>query len=124
MSLDPISRMFAWWNQAFKSPGAYTEEALGVHFTPDAELIIDGSLVTRGLSNWAKHFQTIQARGGEVEIVLPFEEVFQHENKVYTCHYIRARQDGVEMRMLAAGHAVLRDGKIASISLVRTVLAS
>jgi hypothetical protein len=122
MLSDPVSRMFAWWNQAFKSAGAYTEEAFAVHFTADAELIIDGRLVTRGLSGWARHFQAIQAGGGEAEIVLPFKEVFQHEHKVYTYHLIRARRDGIEMRMLAAGHAVIRDGKIASISLVRTVL--
>lgn len=122
MTLDPVSRMFSWWNEAYKTPGAYTEEAFGIHFTDDAELIIDGRLVTRGLGGWAKHFQAIQAGGGEVEIVVPFKEVFQVGDKVYTYHLIRARRDDTAMRMLAAGHAILRDGKIASISLVRTVL--
>ena len=122
MTLDPVSRMFSWWNEAYKTPGAYTEEAFGIHFTDDAELIIDGRLVTRGLGGWAKHFQAIQAGGGEVEIVVPFKEVFQVADKVYTYHLIRARRDDTAMRMLAAGHAILRDGKIASISLVRTVL--
>ena len=122
MTLDPVSRMFSWWNEAYKTPGAYTEEAFGIHFTDDAELIIDGRLVTRGLGGWAKHFQAIQAGGGEVEIVVPFNEVFQVADKVYTYHLIRARRDDTAMRMLAAGHAILRDGKIASISLVRTVL--
>ena len=122
MSLDPVSQMFSWWNEAYKIPGAYTEEAFGVYFTDDAELIIDGRLVTRGVAGWAKHFQAIQADGGEVEIVVPFKEVFRAENKVYTYHLIRANRAGVAMRMLAAGHAIMRDGKIASISLVRTVL--
>jgi hypothetical protein len=122
MILDPVSRMFSWWNEAYKTPGAYTEEAFGTHFTDDAELIIDGRLVTRGLEGWAKHFQAIQAGGGEVEIVVPFKEVFQVGNKVYTYHLTRAFRDGTAMRMLSAGHATLRDGKIAAISLVRTVL--
>jgi SnoaL-like domain len=124
MPLDPVSRMFSWFNEAYKTPGAYTEEAFGAHFTEDAELIIDGRLVTSGLVGWARHFQAIQADGGEVEIVVPFKEVFQVGDKVYTYHLIRAERDGVAMRMLAAGHAILRDGKIASISLVRTVLDS
>ncbi len=122
MSLDPVSRMFSWWNEAYKTPGAYTEKAFGIYFTDDAELVIDGRRVTLGLEGWAKHFQAIQAGGGEAEIVVPFKEVFQVGNKVYTYHLIRANRDGVAMRMLAAGHAILRDGKIASISLVRTVL--
>ena len=122
MTLDPLSRMFSWWNEAYKTPGAYTEEAFGVYFTDDAELIIDGRLVTRGLGGWAKHFQAIQAAGGEAEIVVPFKEVFQVGEKIYTYHLIRASRDGTAMRMLAAGHAILRDGRIASISLVRTVL--
>jgi SnoaL-like domain len=122
MLSDPVSRMFAWWNDAFRTPGEYNEAAFAEHFTPDAELIIDGRLVTRGLSGWARHFQAIQAGGGEAEIVLPFKEVFQHADKVYTYHVIRARRNGLATCMLAAGHAVIRDGKIASISLVRTVL--
>ena len=122
MTLDPVSRMFSWWNEAYKTPGAYTEEAFGVYFTDDAELIIDGRLVTRGLGGWAKHFQAIQAAGGAAEIVVPFKEVFQVGEKIYTYHLIRASRDGTAMRMLAAGHAILRNGKIASISLVRTVL--
>ena len=72
----------------------------------DAELIVDGRLVTRGVGGWAKHFQAIQADGGEVEIVVPFKEVFRVENKVYTYHLIRANRAGVAMRMLAAGHAI------------------
>ena len=86
MTLDPVSRMFSWWNEAYKTPGAYTEEAFRIYFTDDAELIIDGRLVTRGVGGWAKHFQAIQAGGGEVEIVVPFKEVFRVENKVYTYH--------------------------------------
>src|SRR6185437_3739439 len=122
MALDPVSRMFTWWNQAFKTPGAYTEEAFAQYFTDDADLIIDGRLITRGVPGWAKHFQAIQKEVDEVEIVVPFKEVFQHGDKVYTYHLTRARRDGAAMRMLSAGHAVIRDGKIASISLVRTVL--
>jgi ketosteroid isomerase-like protein len=119
---DPISRMFAWWNAAFKIRGAYTESAFARHFTPDAELIVDGRLVARGLDAWARHFQGIQAEGGEAEIVLPFKEVFRQADRLYTYHVIRARRNGELTCMLAAGHAVMRDDKIASITLVRAEL--
>jgi ketosteroid isomerase-like protein len=120
--LDPLSRMFIWWNQAFKTPGGFTESTFAAHFTNDAELIVDGRLRTKGLAGWAKHFQNIQAHAEEVEIVLPFKELIQQDNKIYTYHLIRARSRGVDSRELVAGHAMLRDGKIASLTLVRTEL--
>ncbi len=121
-NLDPVSRMFRWWNEAYKTPGAYTDRAFGDYFTNDASLIIDGRVSASGLAALAAHFQKIQSGGGEVEIILPFEETFRQGDKVYTRHVIRAVRDGTSMRMLAAGHAVIRNEKIASISLVRTLL--
>lgn len=119
---DALSRMFDWWNGAFKTPGAYTPDAFRQHFTDDAALVIDGIEVTRGVAGWAEHFQRIQAGGGEVEIVVPFKDAFQSGDKIYSYHVIRSRRDGVTACMLAAGHAELRAGKIAVVSLVRAAL--
>lgn len=121
---DPLSRMFQWWNQAYKTPGAYVAEAFGRFFTPDGAIVIDGREIARGPAELAAHFQKIQAAGGEAEIVVPFREVFRAGDKIYTYHLIRTRRDGVAMCMLAAGHAVMRDEKIALVSLVRTRLDS
>ena len=119
---DALSRMFIWWNQAFKMPGAYTPENFSKHFTPDATLVLEGRTVIRGVDQWATHFQRIQAGGGDVEIVVPFKEVFEKDGMIYNYHVIRSRRDGKVNCSLAAGHAVLRDGKIASIVLVRSEL--
>ena len=70
---DKLSRFFVWWNETFKQPGGYTAEAFGQWFTPDATLYLEGREVIRGLDGWAKHFQRIQAGGGDVEIVVPFK---------------------------------------------------
>ncbi len=114
-----LSRMFVWWNGAFRTPGAFTEENFAKFFTPDATLTIGGRRVITGLAQWASHFEGIQSRGGVVEIVVPFKKVFQAGDDIYTYHVIRARREtGVECS-LAAGHATLRGGKIASIVLVR-----
>lgn len=121
-SSDPLSKMFVWWNQAFKQPGSYTAEAFRKHFTEDATLIVEGREVVRGVDAWATHFQRIQAGGGDVEIVVPFKEIFQQGNKIYTYHVIRSRRDGKPGCSLAAGHALIRDGRIASIVLVRSEL--
>jgi hypothetical protein len=118
-SSDALSKMFIWWNQAFKTPGAYTADAFRKHFTEDATLILEGREVIHGVDQWATHFQRIQAGGGEVEIVVPFKDVFQKGNKIYNYHVIRSRRDGKVGCSLAAGHAELRGGKIASIVLVR-----
>ncbi len=119
---DPLSKMFIWWNQAFKTPGAYTAENFAKHFTPDATLILEGRTVISGVDQWASHFQKIQAGGGDVEIVVPFKQVFEKDGMIYNYHVIRSRRDGKTACSLAAGHAVLRDGKIASITLVRAPL--
>jgi hypothetical protein len=121
-SSDPLSQMFVWWNDAFKKPGSYTPEAFRKHFTEDATLILEGREVIHGVQEWAEHFQRIQAGGGDVEIVVPFKEVFRQGNKIYTYHVIRSRRDGKLGCSLAAGHALIRDGRIASIVLVRSDL--
>ncbi|MHC9419719.1 hypothetical protein ACYZX9_14105 [Sphingomonas citri] len=116
---DALSRMFVWWDQAFKTPGAFTAENFSRYFTPDATLTLEGRTVIRGVNQWATHFQKIQAGGGDVEIVVPFKAAFQQGDRLYTYHVIRSRRDGKLGCVLAAGHAELRGGKIASITLVR-----
>jgi hypothetical protein len=121
-SSDPLSRMFVWWNDAYKKPGSYTVEAFRKHFTEDATLFLEGREVIHGVKEWSEHFQRIQAGGGDVEIVVPFKEVFREGNKIYTYHVIRSRREGKVECSLAAGHALIRDGRIASIVLVRSDL--
>lgn len=120
--LDVLQRFFQWWNATYKVPGGYTAEAFGEWFTPDATLVLEGREVIRGVDGWATHFQKIQAGGGDVEIVVPFKAVFQSGNYIYTYHVIRSRRDGKVACSLAAGHAELRGGKIATIVLVRSTL--
>lgn len=119
---DALSKMFIWWNQAFKTPGAFTAENFSKHFTPDATLTLEGRTVINGVDQWATHFQKIQSGGGDVEIVVPFKEVFQKDDVIYNYHVIRSRRGGKTSCALAAGHAVVRDGKLASIVLVRHTL--
>lgn len=119
---DKLSQMFVWWNAAFKTPGAYTAENFRKHFTEDATLVLEGREVIRGVEQWATHFQKIQSGGGEVEIVVPFKNVFQKGDWIYNYHVIRSRRDGKTSCSLAAGHAVLKGGKISSIVLVRATL--
>jgi hypothetical protein len=121
---DTLSRMFLWWDQAFKEPNGYTPEAFRRFFTEDATLTLEGRTVIHGIPDWVDHFRKIQAMGGEVEIVVPFKDVFQAGNHIFTYHVIRSRGRGQPTCALAAGNAVLRDGKIASIMLVRTNLDS
>lgn len=119
---DVLSKMFIWWNEAFRTPGAYTPENFSKFFTPDATLVLEGRTVINGVNQWATHFQRIQSGGGDVEIVVPFKDVFEADDRVYTYHVIRSRRDGKAGCSLAAGHAELEGGKIASIVLVRHTL--
>ncbi|MCZ8130559.1 MAG: hypothetical protein O9284_04580 [Steroidobacteraceae bacterium] len=119
---DTLSRFFQWWNATFLVPGGYTAEGFSRWFTPDATLVIDGREIIRGVDGWASHFTRIQSGGGQVEIVVPFKQVFQAGDRIYTYHVIRSRRDGKASCMLAAGHAELRGDRIASIVLVRAAL--
>lgn len=119
---DILSKMFVWWNQAYKTPGAYTAENFSKFFTPDATLVLEGRTVINGVDQWATHFQRIQSGGGDVEIVVPFKQVFEKNGLIYTYHVIRSRRSGKVECSLAAGHAVVKGGKIASIVLVRSDL--
>jgi len=121
-AIDMLSKMFIWWDQAFKTPGAYTADNFSKFFTSDATLVLEGRTVISGVDEWATHFQRIQASGAEVEIVVPFKEVLEKNGIIYTYHVIRSRRGGKASCSLAAGHATLRDGKISSIVLVRAAL--
>ncbi len=119
---DILSQMFLWWNEAYKTPGAYTAENFSKFFNPDATLVLEGRTTIRGVDEWATRFQDIQSNGGEVEIVVPFKEVFEKDDRIYTYHVIRVRRDGKVTCSLAAGHAIVENGKLASIILVRSDL--
>ena len=56
---DELTRMFAWWNGAIRTPGAFTAEAFGRYFDPQASMIINGHLSAHGLQDLASHFQHI-----------------------------------------------------------------
>ncbi|WP_439532776.1 hypothetical protein [Polymorphobacter sp.] len=119
---DALSKFFTWWNEAYKVPGSYTADNFRKHLTNDATLILEGKTVINGADQWATHFQKIQQGGGDVELVVPFKAVFQKDDMIYNYHVIRSRRDGKTECALAAGHAIVRGGKIASIVLVRADL--
>ncbi|WP_243450926.1 hypothetical protein [Sphingosinicella sp. CPCC 101087] len=117
-----LTNFFRWWNEAYRTPGAYTADAFRRWFTEDATLTLEGREVIRGVDQWAAHFQRIQAGGGEVEIVVPFKETFESGDRIYTYHVIRSRRDGKTACSLAAGHATVEGTKLSSIVLVRSDL--
>lgn len=119
---DELSTMFEWWNSAFKTEDGFNAEAFARYFTPDARLVIDGVEQARGIDAWVQHFRKIQASGAQVEIVLPFRQVFKQGDKIYTYHVIRSIRNGAPGCVLAAGHAFLVKGKISEVNLVRKTL--
>lgn len=118
---DALTRMFEWWNEAFKTPSAFTEQAFREHFTDDAVLIVDGVESAKGITELATHFQRIQANSESVRIVLPFAESFSSGDRIFTYHFVHRRRDGEESCMRAMGYAVMKNEKIALIDLVRVL---
>jgi hypothetical protein len=116
---DKLSQLFVWWNEAMRTPGAYTSEAFAQRITSDASFVIDGVEVMRAPGGWASRSDALQKVTEAMEIVLPFRYAFQVGNSVYTYHVIRARAQGRTLCMLASGHAELRGDLISRVTIVR-----
>jgi hypothetical protein len=119
-AVDPLVAMYMWWNEAIATPGALTPEAFGRYFTDDGEIVINGKVFAKGLPALVEHFKVIQAAGGHTETVLPFRHEFRSGNDIYSYQVIKSVRDGSTACLLAAGHAEVRNGKLAVVNLVRS----
>lgn len=117
---DALTRMFVWWNAAYKDTNGFTKAAFEKYFTPDAVMRINGRDSAVGSQDLADHFRQIQARTEAVEIELPFLETFQSPDhkRIFTYHVVTAREKGENSRELVMGYADIRDGRIALINFV------
>jgi hypothetical protein len=111
---DPLTRMFAWWNQAYGRENGFTEDGLGQFFAPDAAMFINGQPRAEGLAAITARFRTVQATTDHVEILLPFQACFASADgsRIYTRHQVRAVVAGKPAGELVGGWAELADGRI------------
>jgi ketosteroid isomerase-like protein len=117
---DVLVDMFVWWNAAYKQKEGFTEAAFSKYFTADAILRVNGSDRSKGLKDLAAHFRDIQARSEMVEIELPFIDEFTSASgdRIFTHHFVKAREKGQDSRERVMGYAAIRDGKISLINFV------
>ncbi|KQX20094.1 MULTISPECIES: hypothetical protein [unclassified Sphingomonas] len=115
---DVVSRMFVWWNAAFKDPEGFTPQAFGRYFTEDAVMRINGTNRAKGLTDLAARFRMIQKSVDAVEIKVPFVEAFSSPDgsKIFTYHLEEAVEKGKPSHSMVMGYAEIRDGKIALIN--------
>jgi len=115
---DVVSRMFVWWNAAFKDPKGFTPEAFGRFFTDDAVMRINGTNRAKGLVDLAARFRTIQGKVEAVEIKVPFVEAFSSPDgsKIFTYHLEEAIEGGKPSHSMVMGYAEIRGGKIALVN--------
>ena len=93
---DALTRMFVWWNAAYKDKDGFSKAAFEKHFTPDAVMIINGRESARGTQDLAEHFQEIQRKTQAVAIELPFIETFQSPDhkRIFTYHVVTSMAGG------------------------------
>lgn len=115
---DVLSRMFIWWNAAFKDPNGFTAQAFGRYFTDDAVMRINGTDRAKGLTDMAARFRKIQSSVDAVEIKVPFVEAFSSPDgsKIFTYHLEESSHAGKPSRGMVMGYAEVRDGKIALVN--------
>ncbi len=117
---DVLVDMFVWWNAAYKQKDGFTEAAFSKYFTADAILRVNGSDRSKGLKDLAAHFRDIQGRTEMVEIELPFIDEFESAggDRIFTHHFVKARENGKESRERVMGYAAIRNGRISLINFV------
>jgi len=117
---DPLVAMFVWWNAAYKQKDGFTAESFSRYFTADAVMRINGKDRCHGLDDLAQHFRDIQARTEMVAIVLPFIDEFASPNgdRIFTHHFVLAREHGKDSRERVMGYASIKNGKISLINFV------
>lgn len=117
---DPLVAMFVWWNAAYKQKDGFTVEAFSHYFTPDAILRVNGKARSVGLQDLAGHFRDIQARTESVVVELPFLDEFASPSgdRIFTHHFVSARENGKASRERVMGYAAIRNGKISLINFV------
>jgi ketosteroid isomerase-like protein len=117
---DPLVAMFVWWNSAYTQKDGFTAQSFSRYFTPDAVMRINGKDRCRGLDDLAQHFRDIQAKTEMVVIDLPFIDEFTSPNgdRIFTHHFVRAREHGQDSRERVMGYASIKDGKISLINFV------
>jgi hypothetical protein len=117
---DPLVAMFVWWNAAYKQKDGFTAESFSRYFTVDAVMRINGKDRSVGVADLAAHFRDIQARTEMVVIDLPFLDEFTSPSgdRIFTHHFVRARENGKDSRERVMGFAAIRDGKISLINFV------
>ena len=117
---DPLVAMFQWWNGAYKQKDGFTAESFSRYFTADAVMRINGKDRCRGLEDLAQHFRDIQARTETVAIDLPFIDEFTSPSgdRIFTHHFVLAREHGKDSRERVMGYASIKNGKISLINFV------
>ena len=117
---DPLVAMFVWWNAAYQQKDGFTAASFSRYFTPDAVMRINGKDRSKGVAELAEHFRAIQAATEMVVIDLPFIDEFVSADgtRIFTQHFVRAREHGKDSRERVMGYATIRDGKIALINFV------
>jgi ketosteroid isomerase-like protein len=117
---DPLVAMFVWWNGAYKQKDGFTAQSFSRYFTADAVMRINGKDRCHGVDDLAQHFRDIQAKTEMVVIDLPFIDEFTSPSgdRIFTHHFVRAREHGKDSRDRVMGYASIRDGKISLINFV------
>ena len=117
---DPLVAMFVWWNSAYTHKDGFTAASFGRYFTADAVMRINGKDRCKGLEDLAQHFRDIQGSTEMVVIDLPFIDEFTSPggDRIFTHHFVRAREHGQNSRERVMGYASIRDGKISLINFV------
>ena len=88
-------------------------------YTEDAAIVINGVERVKGVVMMPGFFKENRDRTEFIEIEMPFKEKFRSGDKIFTYHTIRAIRNGIEEVSHNMGYAIIKNDKIAYVSLAR-----
>jgi ketosteroid isomerase-like protein len=121
MRENVITRMFDWWNQAYRE-SAFSPDGFAQFFTDDAPFVVDGGVRGTGPVEINAHFQRIRANTDAVELTTPVKATLADDTMAfvrYAATFRSADTSGAEECMALAR---LRDGRIASFEVIGRVV--
>ncbi len=117
MSENVVTRMFDWWNQAYRD-SAFSPEGFAQFFTEDAPFVVDGGVRGTGPVEIDAHFQRIRANTEAVELTTPVKATLADEATAFVRYAATFRSVDKEGAEECMALALLRDGRIASFEVI------
>lgn len=98
MIMNPIVRMFEWWNAEFANSDGFAPDAFGLHYREDVRLVVNGNLRGQGFDALSRHYRKLQSEFDSIQMELPVLDEFVCGDRAFVQCVTRAVRAGEAVR--------------------------